>query len=95
MRLKAKEASEVTLTIVELRDQIKANFKDGDILHIVKSKRRITKKEIEFKQCYDSFFIAETVLSPFYSETLSISYADLLVGSVAIQEIQTKKPIEG
>jgi len=93
MRLKAKEATEMVLSMGEIRDQIKDNFKKGDELHVLKGKRVINKRTITFVQGFDSFFVAESVVNAYYSETVSIAYADLLIGNVIIQEIYTKKPI--
>ena len=93
MRLKQVEATEIILTTGELRDEIKSKFKKGDILHVVKGKKKVFKKEITFVEAYDSFFIAESELNKFYKEQLSITYADLLINNVVIQEIITKKPI--
>ena len=93
MRTKATEATEIVLSLNELRDQIKANFKKGDILHVVKGGRKIYKKDIVFLEAYDSFFMAECDVSQFYKETVTIAFAELLVGNVVIPEIRTKKPI--
>ena len=94
MRLKAVEATEVALTMSELKEQIISKFQKGDTLHVLRGKRKVFRKEVAYVCCYDSFFMAEAEINAFYKETISIAFADLLVGSVVISEIQTKKPIE-
>lgn len=93
MRLKATEATEVVITMKELKEQIINNFKKGDIMHVLKGRRKLLKKEIKYISCYDNFFTAEAEINSFYKETISIAFADLLIGNVAILEIKTKKPI--
>ncbi|MBQ7275717.1 MAG: hypothetical protein IJS58_00565 [Bacilli bacterium] len=93
MRLKQVEATEMILTMGEIRDQIKSKFKKGDILHVVKGKKKVFRKEISFVEAYDSFLEAESVINKFYTEPITITYADLLVNNVIIEEIITKKPI--
>ena len=93
MRLKQVEATEMILTMGELGDQMRSKFKRGDVLHVVKGKKKVFRKEISFVEAYDNFFEAESVINKFYTEPITITYADLLVGNVVIEEIVTKKPI--
>lgn len=94
MRLKSTENTNVLLTIPELRDLIKSSFKMGDELHIVKDKRKFQKRVVIFQACYNNFFTVESEVNRFYSETISVTYSDLLVGNMKISEIDIKRPIE-